>query len=130
LGSAAGIALGGPGRLLAAAQGPSAAQGAATVRLSDDLFVVTVPGAANVLARTGAGGVVLVDGASAAASDALLAAVAALPGAAPVRTLFNTHWHPEHTGSNERLGKAGAAIIAHENTRLWLATDVKWPWNG
>jgi cyclase len=47
-----------------------------------------------------------------------------------VRTLFNTHWHPEHTGSNETLGKAGAAIVAHENTRLWLTTDVKWPWNG
>jgi len=44
--------------------------------------------------------------------------------------LFNTHWHPEHTGSNETLGKAGAAIIAHENTRLWLTADVTWPWNG
>ena len=91
---------------------------------------MTVPGAANVVARTGASGVVLVDGASAAASDALLKAVAALPGAGPVRTLFNTHWHPEQTGSNETLGKAGVAIIAHENTRLWLTTDVKWPWNG
>jgi len=56
--------------------------------------------------------------------------VAALPGGGPVRTLFNTHWHPEQTGSNETLGKAGAQIIAQENTRLWLTTDVKWPWNG
>ena len=48
----------------------------------------------------------------------------------PVHTLFNTHWHPEQTGSNERLGKAGKTIIAHENTRLWLTTDVTWPWNG
>jgi glyoxylase-like metal-dependent hydrolase (beta-lactamase superfamily II) len=47
-----------------------------------------------------------------------------------VRTLFNTHWHPEQTGSNEVLGTAGATIIAHENTRLWLTTDVTWPWNG
>ena len=29
-----------------------------------------------------------------------------------VSTLINTHWHPEQTGSNERLGKAGAKIIA------------------
>jgi len=60
----------------------------------------------------------------------LLKAVSSLPGAGPVRTLFNTHWHPEQTGSNERLAKAGATIIAQENTRLWLTTDVVWPWNG
>ena len=57
-------------------------------------------------------------------------AVAGLPGGGPVHTIFNTHWHPEQTGSNEPLGKAGATIIAHENTRLWLTTDVTWPWNG
>src|SRR5262249_25643982 len=63
-------------------------------------------------------------------SDALMKAVSALPGGGPVRTIFNTHWHPEQTGSNEQLGKAGATIIAHENTRLWLTTDVTSPWNG
>ena len=36
------------------------------------------------------------------ASDALMKAVAGLPGGGPVHTLFNTHWHPEQTGSNER----------------------------
>ncbi len=127
--SAAGIALGAPARLLAApAQAASSA--VTPVRLSDDLFVLTMPGEANAVVQTGANEVVLVDGGSAASSDALLAAVAGLPGGGPVRTLFNTHWHPEQTGSNERLGSAGAAIIAHENTRLWLTTDVAWPWNG
>ena len=46
-----------------------------------------------------------------------------------IHTLFNTHWHPEQTGLNETLGKSGATIIAQENTRLWLTTDVKWPWS-
>jgi glyoxylase-like metal-dependent hydrolase (beta-lactamase superfamily II) len=91
---------------------------------------VTLPGEANVVAQTTANGVVLVDGGSAAGSDALMKAVAALPGGGPVRTLFNTHWHPEQTGSNERLGKAGATIIAQENTRLWLQQNVTWPWDG
>ena len=27
-------------------------------------------------------------------------------------------------------GEAGKTIIAHENTRLWLTTDVTWSWNG
>jgi glyoxylase-like metal-dependent hydrolase (beta-lactamase superfamily II) len=91
---------------------------------------VRIPGEANVVAQTTGGGVLLVDGGSAAGSEAVLKAVAGLPGGGPVHTLFNTHWHPEQTGSNERLGKAGATIIAQENTRLWLSTDVTWPWNG
>ena len=47
-----------------------------------------------------------------------------------MQTLFNTHWHPEQTGLNEALGKAGKTIISHENTRLWLSTDITWSWNG
>ena len=106
------------------------AEGADVQRLSDDLFVVRIPGEANVIAQVGRDGVLLVDGASAGASDTLMSAIAGLPGAGPVRTIFNTHWHPEQTGLNDRLGKAGTPIVAHENTRLWMAADVTWPWNG
>jgi cyclase len=128
IGSAAGLVLGAPAVRLSAAQ--TTPDGSGTVRLSDDLFVITIPGQSNVLAYTGADGVVLVDGASATAADALTKAVAALSGGRPVQTLFNTHWHPEQVGLNESVGKAGKTIIAQENTRLWLTTDVKWPWNG
>jgi cyclase len=127
IGGAAGLMLGAPVRRLAAAA--QTAVPASVHKLSDDLFVVTIPGEANVVAQTSADGVLLVDGASAGASDALMKAVAALPGAGPVHTLFNTHWHPEQTGSNETLGRAGKTIIAQKNTRLWLTTDVVWPWN-
>src|SRR5262245_15325639 len=94
--AAAGLVLGAPvRRVLAAPYGdvrfqpdPTSAQttpGAAdTQRLADDLFVVRMPGEANVIAHIGSDGVVLVDGASAAASDALLSVVARLPGAGPV----------------------------------------------
>jgi cyclase len=127
---AAGIVLAAPVRRLTAAPAQRESERADTLRLSDDLFVVTIPGESNVIARTGADGVLLVDGGSARASDALMKTISALPGGGPVHTIFNTHWHPEQTGSNEQLGKAGETIIAHENTRLWLATDVTWPWNG
>ena len=130
IGGAAGIVLGAPVQRLTAASVQTAPEAVGTLRLTDDLFVVRIPGEANVVAQTGADGVLLVDGGSAAGSDALMKAVAGLPGGGPVHTLFNTHWHPEQTGSNERLGKAGTTIIAHENTRLWLTTDVTWPWNG
>jgi len=127
IGGTAGLVLGAPVLRLAAQGQP---QAAGTVKLADDLFVISLPGEANVVAHTSADGVLLVDGASASASDSLMQALSGLPGGGQVHTLFNTHWHPEQTGSNERVGKAGTTIIAHENTRLWLATDVTWPWNG
>ncbi len=114
-------------------QRPAArAQGAGGIgeqRLSDGLHVLRA-GPTNVLAQTGRDGALLVDGGAARAAEALLDAVNGLSGGGTVHTLFNTHWHPEQTGLNERLGRAGAAIIAHENTRLWLTTDITYPWDG
>ena len=138
LGGVAGLALGGrASRLLAQApevrlqpETTAPATTAATERLADDLFVIRIPGEANIVAHASSAGVLLVDGGSARATDAVMKSVASLPGGGQVHTLFNTHWHPEQTGLNETIGKAGKTIIAHENTRLWLATDVTWPWNG
>ena len=39
----------------------------------------------------------------------------------PVRFVINTHWHFDHTGGNENLGKAGAVIMAHDNVRKRMA---------
>jgi glyoxylase-like metal-dependent hydrolase (beta-lactamase superfamily II) len=97
--------------------------------LSDALHILTGAGT-NVLAKTGPDGVVLVDGGTAGNRAPLLEAVAALPSSGPIHTLFNTHWHPEQTGLNEHVGTAGGAIIAQENTRLWLSTDITYPWDG
>ena len=98
-------------------------------QLADNLFLLAGAGS-NVLVQTGADGVLMVDGGLAQNAPALAQAVAALPSSGPVRTLFNTHWHREQTGSNESLGKAGVTIIAQENTRLWLTQNVTYPWNG
>jgi cyclase len=100
----------------------------ATATLGGPLHILTADGV-NVVAHAGDDGTVLVDGGSVATSRALLDAVASLSGAGPVTTLFNTHWHPEQTGSNLELGEAGATIIAQENTRLWLTTDIVYPWD-
>ena len=41
----------------------------------------------------------------------------------PVRFVVNTHWHFDHTGGNENVGKEGALIFAHENVRRRMSTD-------
>jgi glyoxylase-like metal-dependent hydrolase (beta-lactamase superfamily II) len=43
----------------------------------------------------------------------------------PIRRLVNTHWHFDHTDGNEWLHAAGAAILAHENTRKRLSVDTR-----
>jgi glyoxylase-like metal-dependent hydrolase (beta-lactamase superfamily II) len=106
----------------ARAAGPSPVT---TQRLTDRLVVLSGAGC-NCVATAAPDSLLLVDGGLQERSGELLKAVQEALGARPVRTLFNTHWHPEQTGSNERLGNEGARIIAHENTRLWLgyATEV------
>ena len=80
----------------------------------------------NVLALAATDGVVLVDSGSPDTAGPLMAALQGLAGGR-VQTAFNTHFHTEHTGGNETVRAAGAEIVAHENTRLWMATPTWLP---
>ena len=99
---------------------------AGAVPLNDRLALLTT-GSTNVLVLSTRDGLVLVDSGAAERADQLVGAVRRLPGGARVSTVFNTHWHAENTGANERLAEGGAAIVAHENTRLWMATPTWMP---
>jgi glyoxylase-like metal-dependent hydrolase (beta-lactamase superfamily II) len=94
-------------------------------KLADGFIEITGAGS-NVLVVTSADGVLMVDGGARDHSPELLKLVASQAGGQPVKVLFNTHWHPDHTGSNEALGKAGSKIVAHAYTRQWLGTEIDW----
>ena len=98
-----------------------------SVKLADGFFQITGAGS-NVLAMVGPDSVLLVDSGAPEHSAELLKTVAAVAGAKPVRTLFTTHWHPDHTGANEALGKSGAKIISHAFTKQWMSTEIDWGW--
>jgi glyoxylase-like metal-dependent hydrolase (beta-lactamase superfamily II) len=100
-----------------------AAQPADLVRLNDRLSLLT-SGRTNVVVLPAPEGLVLVDSGAPESSDRLLASVRQLSPSGRVGTVFNTHWHTENTGANEALRQGGATIVAHENTRLWMATPV------
>ena len=95
--------------------------------LSDTVTLVSGAGG-NIVALHSAEGVLLVDGGLEERTGEVLKALEPRVGKRPVVTAFNTHWHWDHTGSNEYLHKHGAKIIAHENTRLWLGTEIWSEW--
>jgi cyclase len=96
-------------------------------RLGDNLVLISGAGA-NVVAAGGSDGALLIDGGREERSGELLKLVTRETSSHRVHTLINTHWHPEQTGSNVRLGKSGTKIIAHENTKLWLGRRIVVAW--
>jgi cyclase len=119
-GALAGLSLPALSRLSFAADSPSVS------KLSEDAALVAGAGG-NVLALRTNEGTVLVDSGAAASGDVLLATLGTLFGGERVRTLFNTHWHLDQIGSNAAIGRGGATIVAHEKTRLRLATGYYLP---
>ncbi len=70
----------------------------------------------------GEDGNAIVDDQFAPLTDKILAAVRSVDPD-PVRFVLNTHWHFDHTGGNENLGKRGAVILAHDNVRARMSTE-------
>jgi glyoxylase-like metal-dependent hydrolase (beta-lactamase superfamily II) len=83
--------------------------------------LLQVAGGCNVIAMRGDDGALMIDGGPAASADALLRAVYSATGNDRIHTLINTHWHPEQTGANALVGRAGGTIFAHEKTRVFLS---------
>jgi glyoxylase-like metal-dependent hydrolase (beta-lactamase superfamily II) len=107
-----------------------AARGQAAVDITTtDLggIKVLTGGGSNVLALHGNEGALLVDGGLAANADSLLRAAYVATGNDRIRLLINTHWHPQQTGANEIVGRAGGTILAQEKTALYLGSTVYLP---
>jgi glyoxylase-like metal-dependent hydrolase (beta-lactamase superfamily II) len=98
----------------------------AVTRVSDKIALLEGFGG-NVVALSTSDGLVVVDSGASGSSDALLTALGGLPSGDRVRALFNTHWHLDQIGGNAALGRSRASIVAHEKTRLRLATGYYVP---
>lgn len=85
-------------------------------------------GGENLVATASADGLILIDGGIAGRSEDILAVLKDEFGATTITWVFNTHWHREQSGLNEWAGRNGAVLCAHENTRLWQATEYYVDW--
>jgi cyclase len=92
-----------------------------STKLADGLYVLEGAGG-NIALSVGKEGSVLIDDQFAPLTTKIRAAAKKL-GAANLKFVVNTHWHGDHTGGNENLGKAGVVIVAHENVRKRLSSE-------
>ena len=90
-------------------------------KLSEGVYMLTGSGG-NIGLSVGKDGCYVIDDQYAPLTDKILAAVKAI-SPAPVRFVVNTHWHGDHTGGNENMGKTGALLVAHENVRRRMSTE-------
>jgi cyclase len=98
--------------------------------------IKTVPVAGNISMLVGEGGnigvsvgedgTLLIDDEFPELIDKIKAAAAALR-VGPIRFVLNTNWHYDHANGNEALAKAGAVIIAHENSRRHMMAEQTYP---
>ncbi len=78
----------------------------------------------NIGVSVGADGAFVIDDQFAPLAGKILEAIRKID-ARPLEFVINTHWHGDHTGGNEALGKAGARIVAHDNVRTRLMQGLK-----
>ncbi len=87
-------------------------------------------GAANIVVASAGDELLLVDGGGATDAGQLSRLLAEHFPKHKLKAVINTHWHWAQSGFNATARKAGADVLAHENTRLWLSTEVNSRWEG
>lgn len=92
-----------------------------THQVTDGIYMLTGSGG-NIGVSVGDDGVFVIDDQFAPLTEKILAAIARISDK-PVRFVINTHWHGDHTGGNENLGKRGALIVAHDNVYTRMSTE-------
>jgi glyoxylase-like metal-dependent hydrolase (beta-lactamase superfamily II) len=103
--------------------------------LSDTITMLKGRGG-NVAVSAGADGVFIIDDQVEPLTAQLIEAIKGIDDQ-PIRFVINTHYHGDHVGGNEAIGKGGAVIIAHDNIRkrmtqsefshFWNEDSPTWP---
>jgi cyclase len=89
--------------------------------LRGGVYMLTGAGG-NIGLSLGADAAFLVDDQYAPLTAKIIAAVKSVTDQ-PIRFVVNTHWHGDHTGGNENIGKTGALIVAHNNVRKRMSVE-------
>ena len=86
-----------------------------TIPVRDGIYVLQGSGG-NIGVSTGADGVLIIDDQFAQLTNKIEAAIAELNDQG-VKFVVNSHFHYDHSDGNENFGRAGAYIVAQDNSR-------------
>ncbi len=92
-----------------------------TIPVGDGIYMLQGAGG-NIGISAGEDGVFMIDDQFSPLTPKILSAIANI-SKEPIKFMINTHWHFDHTGGNENLGKMGVIIVAHDNVYERLSTD-------
>lgn len=95
------------------------------IKVTDNVYMLIGAGG-NIGVSVGDDGVLLIDSQFSELAEKIKVAVAEL-NQGPIRIVCNTNWHYDHAYGNEWLAKAGAIIIAHENSRKHMLGEWRAP---
>lgn len=110
------------------------------VEIGDGFHMITGPGG-NIGVLSGPDGLLVIDDKFERHGAEIIAKLSTI-STSPIRLVLNTHYHGDHTGSNDTMKTSGAIIVAHDNVRKRMgmtfenklfgrrveATDsTKWP---
>ena len=90
-------------------------------KVADGIYMLTGQGG-NIGISAGEDGIFMIDDQFAPLTEKIKAAIAKISDK-PIRFVINTHWHFDHTGGNENLGKDGVVLVAHDNVRERMSKD-------
>ena len=90
------------------------------VPITKQIYMITGEGG-NIGLFIGGDGTFLIDDQFAPLTEKIVEAIKSVGGDYP-KFLINTHYHGDHTGGNEKLGKEGTLIFSHDNVRERLKT--------
>ncbi len=94
-----------------------------TIKIKNHIHLLQWTGAGNMMLLSGKDGNILIDDQFAPLSEKINTAIQAV-NKGPIKFLFNTHYHGDHSGGNENFAKMGATIFAHENVRARMSVDT------
>ena len=99
-----------------------------TIPVAESIYMLQGSGG-NIAVSIGDDGTFIVDDQFAPLTDKIVAAIAELTDH-PVDFVVNSHWHYDHSDGNENFGRAGAVIVAQNNSRRRMETDQVVSLNG